>query len=272
MTRLVTGFSGGMEPSYSDWSDSGPQLSRLRPLAGNTSIAAATEWAFKVLGPPTETAGTWAAPGLRFPATITGVTLRDVELTELLRSVRECAVCAPMLPLGPRPVVQAGSTARIVIIGQAPGKKVHLSGVPWDDPSGRTLRGWLGITAEEFYDPALIALVGMGFCYPGSTPSGDKPPRPECAPLWHDRILAELSRARLDVIVGSYAQKRYVPDSPGSVTATVARWADYLPTKIVLPHPSPRNRGWLTSNPWFEAETLPAVRERVRQVLANSAS
>jgi uracil-DNA glycosylase len=211
-------------------------------------------------------------PGFRSLHTITGVTQRDVELTDLLVSVRACAVCAPMLPLGPRPVVQAGSTARIVIIGQAPGKRVHLSGAPWDDPSGRTLRGWLGITAEEFYDPALIALVGMGFCYPGSTPSGDKPPRPECAPLWHDRILAELSRDRLDVIVGSYAQKRYVPGSPGSVTATVAKWADYLPTKIVLPHPSPRNRGWLTSNPWFEAETLPAVRERVQQVLAKSAS
>lgn len=200
------------------------------------------------------------------------MTQRDAELTELLRSLRACTVCAPMLPLGPRPVVQAGSNARIVIIGQAPGRRVHLSGVPWDDPSGATLRGWLGLTAEEFYDSARIALVGMGFCYPGSTTSGDKPPRPECAPLWHDRILAELSRDRLDVIVGSYAQKRYVPDGSESVTATVARWADYLPTKIVLPHPSPRNRGWLTSNAWFQAETLPAVRERVRQVLADSAS
>jgi uracil-DNA glycosylase len=181
-------------------------------------------------------------------------------------------VCAPALPLGPRPIVQVGASARVVIIGQAPGRQVHVSGIPWDDPSGRTLRDWLGVTEEEFYDPCRFALIGMGFCFPGSAPSGDKPPRPECAPLWHDRILAELPQDRLDVIVGSYAQKRYVPDGFSSVTATVAKWVDYLPTRIVLPHPSPRNRAWLTNNAWFEAETLPAVRKRVREVLGHPAS
>ena len=134
-----------------------------------------------------------------------GGTVRKGELSELLASVRGCTVCARTLPLGPRPIVQAGATARVVIIGQAPGRRVHDSGIPWDDPSGRTLRDWLGVTAEEFYDPARIALVPMGFCYPGAGPSGDRPPRPECAPLWHERILAELPEDRLDVIVGSYA-------------------------------------------------------------------
>lgn len=200
------------------------------------------------------------------------MTGRDDELNALLASVRACTVCAQKLPLGPRPIVQFGATARVVVIGQAPGRRVHASGIPWDDPSGRTLRDWLGVTDEEFYDPLRVALIPMGFCFPGSTPSGDKPPRPECAPLWHDRILAELPRDRLDVIIGSYAQKRYVPDRPASVTATVAKWADYLPTKIVLPHPSPRNRRWLTDNPWFEAETLPAVRDRVREMLGHHPS
>ncbi len=159
-----------------------------------------------------------------------------------------------------------------MIIGQAPGRRVHDSGIPWDDPSGTTLRDWLGVSTEEFYDPTRIALVPMGFCYPGAGPSGDNPPRPECAPLWHDRILARLPEDRLDVIVGSYAQRRYVPEGPGSVTATVARWADYLPDRIVLPHPSPRNRPWLTRNSWFETETLPTVRIRVREVLAAGGS
>jgi len=188
-------------------------------------------------------------------------------IDELLAEVRACRVCAEHLPEGPRPIVQAGRSARIVIIGQAPGRRVHRSGVPWDDPSGETLRGWLGVTSAQFYDPGVVALVPMGFCYPGSAASGDKPPRPECAPLWHDRLLAELPGDRLDVIIGAYAQKRYIADRAATLTATVAKWRNYLPERIVMPHPSPRNRNWLTKNPWFESQTLPAVRRRIDEVL-----
>ena len=188
-------------------------------------------------------------------------------LTHLLTEISGCTVCAAHLEHGPRPVVQAGSRSRIVIVGQAPGRRVHASGVPWDDPSGRTLRRWLGLSDEQFYDPNLVALVPMGFCYPGSAASGDKPPRPECAPLWHDRLLSELPTRRLDIIIGAHAQKRYVPDRMRTLTETVAKWEAYLPTKVVLPHPSPRNQHWLTKHPWFEADTLPAVRRHIANFL-----
>lgn len=189
------------------------------------------------------------------------------EMRQLLTEIRACTVCASHLPGSPRPILQAGNTSRIVIIGQAPGRRVHESGVPWDDASGQRLRQWLGISRQQFYDPGLVALIPMGFCYPGSTRSGDKPPRPECAPLWHARILDRLSNDRLEVIIGTYAQARYIPDRAATLTATVANWVDYLPAQIVLPHPSPRNGHWLTKNPWFEKETLPAVRKRVLQVI-----
>ena len=188
-------------------------------------------------------------------------------LNDLLGEIRACTVCAESLEAGRRPIVQASPTARLVIIGQAPGRKVHESGVPWDDPSGRTLRAWLGVTDEEFYDPAHIALVPMGFCYPGKGKSGDLPPRPECAPLWHEPLLDHLPDDRLTVIIGQYAQARYVEDREPTLTETVARWADYLPDRIVMPHPSPRNRHWLTKNPWFEAEAIPSVQARVRALL-----
>ncbi len=190
-------------------------------------------------------------------------------LGELLTDIAACTVCAGQLDHDPRPVVQVGSKARIVIIGQAPGRRVHESGVPWDDPSGKTLRKWLGLTDEQFYDPDVVALVPMGFCYPGSAKSGDNPPRPECAPLWHDRVLAELPSDRLDVIIGMYAQKRYVEDRKATLTETVANWKQYFPGTVVMPHPSPRNQHWLTKNPWFEAETLPAVRERIASFLVS---
>ena len=144
---------------------------------------------------------------------------------------------------------------------------MHESGVPWDDPSGRTLRRWLNLTDKEFYDPNIVALVPMGFCYPGSASSGDKPPRPECAPLWHERLLGELPDSRLDIIIGTYAQKRYIPDRKKTLTATVANWTEYLPGRVVLPHPSPRNQHWLTKNPWFETQTLPAVQQRIAEFL-----
>lgn len=189
------------------------------------------------------------------------------DLTQLLTEVRACTVCAHALADGPRPVVQLGAAARIVIIGQAPGRRVHESGIPWADPSGETLRDWLGVTDEQFYDPDVVALIPMGFCYPGSTKSGDKPPRKECAPLWHDPLLAHLTEDRLEVIIGTYAQARYIENRGRTLTDTVGAWADHLPERVVLPHPSPRNRHWLTKNPWFENETLPAVRQRIAEVL-----
>ncbi len=204
-----------------------------------------------------------ALPHHSFPTVARHPTMPGPTLQSLLTEIRACTVCGPSLDHEPRPVVQAGAGARIVIIGQAPGRRVHESGVPWDDPSGRTLRGWLGLGDDEFYDPDLVALVPMGFCYPGSASSGDKPPRPECAPLWHERLLAELPDDHLAIIIGVYAQRRYIEEPGKNLTETVANWRTYLPDQVVLPHPSPRNRSWLTRNPWFEAETLPAVRARI---------
>lgn len=190
-----------------------------------------------------------------------------VSLNGLLEEVRACTVCSDALEHDPRPVVQVGSNARIVIIGQAPGRRVHESGVPWNDPSGDKLRTWLNLSNDEFYDPDIVAIVPMGFCYPGSAKSGDKPPRPECAPLWHERLLEHLPEDRLEIVIGMYAQKRYIADRAKTLTDTVRRWEQYLPNQIVMGHPSPRNQHWLTKNPWFEEETLPAVRRRVDEVL-----
>lgn len=190
-----------------------------------------------------------------------------MSLPVLLEEIRACTVCADELVDGPRPIVQVDTTARIVLIGQAPGRRVHLSGIPWDDPSGRTLRTWLGVTEEQFYDPGSFAILPMGFCYPGKAASGDKPPRPECAPLWHERVLEHLGDDRLEIIIGAHAQKRYIQDRKPTLTETVANWSQYLPSQVVLPHPSPRNAHWLTKNPWFEADVLPAVRARVANCL-----
>lgn len=190
-------------------------------------------------------------------------------LATLLEDVRACTVCSDHLAAGPRPIVQVGSKARVVIIGQAPGRRVHESGVPWDDPSGDRLRRWLDLDKDDFYDPECIAIVPMGFCYPGSAASGDLAPRPECAPLWHERLLAELPADRLEIIIGTYAQKRYIDEPGKTLTETVANWQRYLPQQVVLPHPSPRNVAWFKRNPWFEADVVPAVRERVAQVVAS---
>lgn len=189
-------------------------------------------------------------------------------LPDLLAEVRGCTVCAERLPDGPRPVVQFGSTARIVIIGHAPGRRVHASGIPWDDRSGDRLREWLGVDHDTFYDPRRIAIMPMGFCYPGSTPSGDAPPRPECAPLWHDRLLAQLEPDPLLVILGAHAVARYVPERRRTLADTVAMWQQFLPDRLVMPHPSPRNQRWLAKHRWFELEVLPQVRQRVAEVLA----
>ncbi len=188
-------------------------------------------------------------------------------LNHLLANIRQCTACEEHLDHGPRPIVQAGTQARIVIIGQAPGRRVHESGIPWDDPSGRRLRRWLKLTDAEFYDPHIVALVPMGFCYPGSAATGDKPPRPECAPLWHEQLLDELPEARLEIIIGTYAQKRYIVNPKKTLTETVANWASYLPNQVVLPHPSPRNQHWLAKNPWFESDTLPPVQQLIAEFL-----
>lgn len=189
------------------------------------------------------------------------------EIDRLLADVRACTVCAEHLPHGVRPVLQVGTGARVVIIGQAPGRKVHASGIPWDDPSGVRLRQWLGLDEDCFYDPDRVALIPMGFCYPGTGKSGDLPPRPECAPLWHERLLEHLPEDRLEVVIGAYAQARYIAEQGSTLTETVSRWQSFLPRQAVLPHPSPRNTRWLSRNPWFEADVVPAIRARVHEVL-----
>lgn len=190
------------------------------------------------------------------------------QLGILLRQIRACQVCAAHLPLGPRPVLQAGRGARILLASQAPGRKVHDSGIPFDDASGARLRQWLGMSEAVFYDPAQVAIVPMGFCYPGRAGSGDAPPRPECAPLWRQRLLAQLPQIELTLVIGQYALAWHLPQAARQgVTAAVRDWQRHWPQQLVLPHPSPRNNGWLTRHPWFEAELLPRVRERVAQLL-----
>lgn len=190
------------------------------------------------------------------------------DLAPLLEEVRRCTLCAPVLPHGPRPVVQAHARARILIAGQAPGRRVHESGVPFDDPSGDRLREWMGLSRERFYDPTSVAILPMGFCYPGTGKSGDLPPRPECAPAWRERLLAGLRDVRLTLILGRYAQDWHLGiPSRTSLTEVVRGWRDHWPHRLPLPHPSPRNRIWLRRNPWFETEVVPALRERVAEVL-----
>ncbi len=185
----------------------------------------------------------------------------------LLAEVRACTICAEHLPLGPRPVVQLHPHARILIAGQAPGRKVHASGVPFDDASGDRLREWLGVTREIFYDPKQIAILPMGFCYPGTGKSGDLPPRPECAPAWREPLLGRLRGLELTIVLGEYAQAYHLERAEASLTETVQAWRSYWPTVLPLPHPSPRNNLWLRKNPWFEKELLPVLRRRVAKIL-----
>ncbi len=191
-------------------------------------------------------------------------------LQTLLQDVRACRVCAAELPLGPRPVVRLAAGARVLIIGQAPGTRVHASGLPWDDASGRRLRGWLRLDPETFYDATRIAIMPMGFCYPGALPrGGDRPPRPECAPLWHARLLDALGGVELTLLVGWYAQAYYLGGRCGrTLTETVAAWHAYLPDFLPIPHPSWRTIAWQRANPWFDAALLPALRTRVHGLLA----
>lgn len=186
------------------------------------------------------------------------------QLKLLISEARDCRVCAESLPHGPRPVFQAGKGARLLIIGQAPGAKVHASGVPWEDASGDRLREWLQIDKSRFYDPEFTALLPMGFCYPGKGRSGDLPPRPECAPLWMERFRSSLPNIELTLAIGRYAQEYLLGDRiQANLTETVRSFRDYAADAIVpLPHPSPRNNIWIRRNPFFEAEVLPALRER----------
>ncbi len=184
-------------------------------------------------------------------------------LLDLLSEVRSCRHCEAELPLGPRPVVRASPSARLLIIGQAPGTAVHASGIPWDDPSGKRLRQWLGVSPEQFYDESAVAIMPMGFCYPGRGKSGDLPPPTACAPRWHEALLARMPAIEVVLLIGRYAQDRYLGQSRETLTQRVRRWRDFQPRYFPLPHPSPRNTLWLKRNPWFEAEVVPALRARV---------
>ena len=192
-------------------------------------------------------------------------------LDDLAAEVRACTFCADVLPLGPRPILRVSTTATILIASQAPGTKVHVSGTPWTDASGVRLRTWLGMTPDEFYDPARIAILPMGLCYPGRLPQGgDCPPRPECAPLWRRRLLDAMPGLHLTLLVGSYAQADAL--GPGRMTDRVREFRQYLPRYFPLPHPSWRTGAWEKNNPWFVTDVLPALRAEVRRVLTAQAA
>jgi uracil-DNA glycosylase len=189
-------------------------------------------------------------------------------LPELLRNVRACTHCAGALPCGPRPVLQAHSSARLRIIGQAPGRKVHETGVPWNDPSGDRLRHWLGLTSEQFYDPSKVAIIPISFCYPGKAASGDRAPRPECAPRWHDKLNSHLPDISLTLLIGQYAQAYYLGRRrKATLRETVLAWEEYLPIGYLpLVHPSPRNQPWLDRNPWLEETLIYELRKIVQNL------
>lgn len=189
-------------------------------------------------------------------------------MQELLTNIKQCEICKSHLPLGPRPIVTAHAKSKIIIIGQAPGTKVHESGIPWDDASGKQLRKWLKVTDDEFYDTTKFAIVPMGFCYPGKGKSGDLPPRPECAPQWHEQILSHMPHVKLVILIGMYAQNYYLKkEAKKTLTETVRHYKNYLPFYFPLPHPSPRNRFWLTKNAWFEDKVIPNLRDKINQLI-----
>ncbi|HVY70391.1 MAG TPA: uracil-DNA glycosylase family protein [Verrucomicrobiae bacterium] len=189
-------------------------------------------------------------------------------LKRLLAEVRACTFCAEHLPFPPRPTLRAARGAKLLLVGQAPGRRVQETGIPWNDPSGDRLRNWLGVTREEFYNESKIAIIPAGFCYPGTGKGGDLPPRPECAPKWHPRLRAALPDIQLTLLIGSFAQAYYLGNrAKDSLSETVAAYREYLPQFIPLPHPSPRNQRWFKQRPWFEAEVIPAMRELVKPLI-----
>ncbi|HET8553465.1 MAG TPA: uracil-DNA glycosylase family protein [Rhodanobacteraceae bacterium] len=193
----------------------------------------------------------------------------STRVDRVLADIRACRICEAHLPLGPRPVVQAAASSRILIVSQAPGRKVHETGIPFNDPSGRRLRQWMGVDDAMFYDPGKVAIVPMGFCFPGTGKGGDLPPRPECAPTWHPRLLPLLTRVQLTLVIGMYAHKGMLDERRRrTLTDTVAHWRDFIDDGLLpLPHPSPRNQMWFRRNPWFEAELVPDLQRRVAVAL-----
>ncbi len=190
-------------------------------------------------------------------------------LEALLTAVRNCRACESHLPLGPRPVLQAGEAARILIVGQAPGVRVHTTGIPWDDPSGERLRAWMGVDRALFYDESRIAIIPMGYCYPGRAAGGDLPPRHECAALWLDQLLARMPLIELTLLVGQYAQRHFLGrHRKASLTETTRAWREYAPRFIPLPHPSPRNQPWFKQHAWFEEDVVPALQARIHASFA----
>lgn len=185
----------------------------------------------------------------------------------LLKEIHNCKACESYLPLGVRPVLQIHPDAKILIAGQAPGRRAHESGVPFSDPSGDRLRQWMGLTQEVFYEPKKIAIVPMGFCFPGTHKLADCAPRPECEPLWRTKVLEQLRNIQLTIVLGKYAQAYHFGKEKNSLTQRVSLWQEYWPEKILLPHPSPRNNLWLQRNPWFESEVIPALRQQVIKIL-----
>ncbi|MEM7625974.1 MAG: uracil-DNA glycosylase family protein [Planctomycetota bacterium] len=190
-----------------------------------------------------------------------------MKLPVLLDQARACRVCEEHLPEGPRPLLQGSTKARLLIIGQAPGFAAHTTGIPWDDQSGQRLRDWLGFTDEQFYNPDLVALLPMGLCYPGKARSGDAPPRPECAPLWHPQLLEAWRHVGLTVYIGKYAHNRYLREQFKTITDAVRGYGALLPERIALPHPSPRNNIWLKKNSWYANRVLPKLKHRIRAVV-----
>jgi uracil-DNA glycosylase len=189
-------------------------------------------------------------------------------MRNLLKKIRQCEVCLNDLPCGVRPVVQLSAASKIIIIGQAPGRRVHETGIPWNDKSGETLRKWLDVSEEIFYDPAYFSLMPMGFCYPGKGTSGDLPPRPECGPLWHSQILKKFKTQPLILLIGQYAQRYYLKTAnPSTLTETVRHFREFLPDYFPLPHPSPRNQNWVKINPWFMQEAIPELRKQISRKL-----
>lgn len=196
--------------------------------------------------------------------------LAELPFQELVRRVRACTICQDVLPYGPRPVIQLSESSRILVVGQAPGRRVHDTGLPFNDPSGDRLRDWMGVTRDTFYDEQKLAILPMGFCYPGTGKSGDLPPRPECAPAWRQVLLDRLPDISLTLVIGRYAHAWHLPDGEASVTGNVKNWEHYWPDVVPMPHPSPRNNLWLRRNPWFEEVTVPALRARVAAILADT--